>query len=254
MKILCLHGAYGSASNFQVQLSPVINSIKQRDPVDFKWIDGSHTAAPPKGFENYFGKPPLYRHFLYDGVSELDDMLTKLRDMQQGEVAEDTIRKLIGAQETFHGPAILSTIEGLLKIVNDDPEIDGILGYSEGAMAAATLILEERRQWELRGRERRLKFAIFFAGWPPLRIHDDGTVYTLLADQCDEVIDIPTCHIVGCNDPYVHGAMALYSVCDEDTAILFDHGKGHTVPRDTQTVQELTSAIRNTWQRRAQYG
>lgn len=58
---------------------------------------------------------------------------------------------------------------------------------------------------------------------------------------------MPTCHIVGCKDPYIHGAMALYAMCDEDTATLFDHGKGHTVPRDGQTVKELAEAIETTF-------
>lgn len=41
--------------------------------------------------------------------------------------------------------------------------------------------------------------------------------------------------------------MALYAMCDEDTATLFDHGKGHTVPRDGQTVKELAEAIETTF-------
>ena len=68
-------------------------------------------------------------------------------------------------------------------------------------------------------------------------------VKCVLADECEDVIDIPSCHVVGCNDPYVQGSMALYSMCDEDTAVLFDHGKGHTVPRDAKTVSELAVAI-----------
>lgn len=66
------------------------------------------------------------------------------------------------------------------------------------------------------------------------------------------VIDIPTCHVVGCSDPYIHGAVALYGICDEDTAILFDHGKGHTVPRDEVTVKELSEAIERTFAQAAQ--
>lgn len=50
----------------------------------------------------------------------------------------------------------------------------------------------------------------------------------MLADESGEVIDIPTCHIVGCDDPYIDGAMALYSMCDQDSAELFDHGSGHS--------------------------
>jgi hypothetical protein len=37
--------------------------------------------------------------------------------------------------------------------------------------------------------------------------------------------------------------MALYGMCDDDLATLFDHGKGHTVPRDAKTVTELAAAI-----------
>ena len=65
----------------------------------------------------------------------------------------------------------------------------------------------------------------------------------LLADECEDVIDVPSLHIVGCSDPYILGAMALFNMCDEDSAELFDHGKGHTVPRDARTIQELVDAI-----------
>ena len=74
----------------------------------------------------------------------------------------------------------------------------------------------------------------------------------LLADECDNIIDVPTCHVVGCNDPYIHGAMALFSMCDEDLATLFDHGKGHTIPRDNRTIQELALAIERTWMKGGQ--
>ncbi|KAL1954583.1 hypothetical protein VTO42DRAFT_918 [Malbranchea cinnamomea] len=146
----------------------------------------------------------------------------------------------------------------------------GILGYSEGASLAATFVLEERRRWEEEGRPRRIKvrlfpihrgssrpiliyfwsfcclqYAIFFAGWPPVRFCE-GAVQIVLADESEDIIDVPTCHIVGCNDPYIHGAIALFSMCDEDTATMFDHGKGHTVPRNERTIQELVSAIEGT--------
>lgn len=132
-------------------------------------------------------------------------------------------------------------------------------------MTAATLILEERRRWEEEGIPRHIKvrplrpqtfpslivfqYGIFFAGWPPVRFNG-GSVQCLLADECEDIIDVPTCHIVGCNDPYIHGAMALYSMCDEDTAMMFDHGKGHTVPRDARTIQELASVVETTWEKR----
>lgn len=86
------------------------------------------------------------------------------------------------------------------------------------------------------------KRAIFFAGWPPLSM-SGGKVQVLLADQNEDVIDIPSLHIVGCNDPYISGAVALYNMCDRNCAEMFDHGKGHTVPRDSRTILELCDAI-----------
>ena len=49
---------------------------------------------------------------------------------------------------------------------------------------------------------------------------------------------------VGSLDPYVHGSLALFNVCDPDTAYLFDHAKGHTLPRDKDTVKELGDVVR----------
>lgn len=51
---------------------------------------------------------------------------------------------------------------------------------------------------------------------------------------------------MGSLDPYIDGSMALYNVCDMDTAVLFDHAKGHTLPRDKETIRELVDVIRDT--------
>jgi predicted esterase len=248
MKFLCLHGAYGSAKNFEVQLKPFIEELENTTDIEFKWIDGMQETQPPVGFENYFGSGQLYRHMEFDGISELDDMLARIREFPEGMSAEDTMRQLVGEKEMFSANAVHSCIDRLFKMLEEDPEIDGILGYSEGATTAATMVLEEQRRFEEEGRPRQLKAGIFFAGWPPVKLVN-GNVRTMLSDECEDMIDIPSCHIVGCNDPYLQGAMALFTMCDEDTTVLFDHGKGHTVPRDQRTVKELAGAIQDTVRR-----
>jgi hypothetical protein len=50
--------------------------------------------------------------------------------------------------------------------------------------------------------------------------------------------------IVGSLDPYLAGSMALYNICEMDNAYLFDHAKGHTLPRDKDTIRELGDTIR----------
>lgn len=57
------------------------------------------------------------------------------------------------------------------------------------------------------------------------------------------VVDVPTFHVVGSHDPYVQGSLALYNVCHEDRATLFEHGQAHNVPRDARTVAELVAGI-----------
>lgn len=46
-------------------------------------------------------------------------------------------------------------------------------------------------------------------------------------------------------DPFRHGAYALYNVCDPDTAVFFDTGKGHTIPRSGLVINELGDAVRD---------
>lgn len=70
-----------------------------------------------------------------------------------------------------------------------------------------------------------------------------GKVQVLLADQCQDVIDIPTLHVVGYSDPYILGAISLFNMCNQDSAEMFDHGKGHTLPRDAETIKELGDAV-----------
>ncbi|TWU77264.1 hypothetical protein ED733_003223 [Metarhizium rileyi] len=212
--------------------------------ISFKWISGRHEAHPPAGFNDYFGSGPLYRFIPFDGIEALDDVLHKLDEFPSGKTAEDTIRQLLqsnyGSQYTKDG--VRDAIEYIRDAIAQDPEIQGILGFSEGAVAAASVILEEKRLWEEEGIPRQLQCAVFFAGWPPLSLKGEDC-HIVLQDESEDAIDIPTCHVVGSNDPYIDGAMALYATCDEDLADLFDHGSGHFVPRDAQTLAELSSAV-----------
>ncbi|KAK2612292.1 hypothetical protein QQS21_001718 [Conoideocrella luteorostrata] len=241
MKLLCLHGAYGNAEGFKIQLSPFLNAVGDIKDLDFKWINGTHVVVPPEGYESYFGNQELYRFFNFDGLDALDDVLLKVRDMPGGDSAEEAIRKLVQGAP-LSSESIHETIDRLFQIMDEDPEIDGVLGYSEGATVAATLLLEEQRRVAEEGRERQLRMGVFFSGWPPLILRN-GQFVPFLADESEDVLEIPTLHIVGSKDPYIDGAMALLNLCDQDSAILFDHGKGHTLPRDMRTLKELTIAM-----------
>lgn len=105
----------------------------------------------------------------------------------------------------------------------------------------ASVLLEEQRRWKEEGIPRQIKVGAFLSGWPPLRVIN-GRCEPLLGDV-QNALEIPTFHAVGCNDPYLHGSMALHSMCDQVKATLFDHGKGHALPRDHQIMQEMAAAF-----------
>ncbi|TQV99629.1 hypothetical protein V2A60_005088 [Cordyceps javanica] len=246
MRILCLHGAYGSAKAFRTQLDPFVSKLEKAGDVSFKFVDGQFPVNPPEGFGDYFGPPPYYRNIDFDGVDGLAKLVNNLRANTEGESYEDTLRSLLKGDGAIPGKETIGkTFDRIKQYLDEDPEIDGILGYSEGATAAASYIFHETQQEEEHGAPRRIKYGIFFAGWPPSKVEEDK-VKAVLADECEDMIEVPTCHIVGSQDPYLYGAMSLYGVCNEDNATLFDHGKGHTVPRDNTTIDELVASIRKT--------
>jgi hypothetical protein len=97
--------------------------------VEFKWINGFTKATPPPGFDNYFGAPPLFRFIDFDGISELEQMIVKIRDMPQGSSPEETMRKLVASAEQFTTPAVTLAMSRLMKILDEDPEIDVSFEY-----------------------------------------------------------------------------------------------------------------------------
>lgn len=150
------------------------------------------------------------------------------------------MRKLYTTAELWRRKSPSGALDPLFDYLDQNPEIEGILGFSEGAGIAASLIVEENKRRKANGRTPHLKCAVFMSGMPPT---DWNTGRFLLQDEDGELISIPTFHIMGSQDAMISGVMALYNVCDPDTADLFDHGGGHIIPRDAQTVTELAKGI-----------
>ena len=186
-------------------------------------------------------------------------MISRVRKAPHGSSPEDVMRALgkdwDGRWNNHH-----QVMDYLYDTLDKHPDIEGIIGYSEGATMAASLIMDEERKAQETGRPRRIKCAVFFTGWPPLSPEED----VVLADESDYIVDVPTLHVVGANgkfdiylphinhtltifniDPYRYGALALFNVCDPDTAAMFDTGRGHTIPRSGQVITELGNAVRD---------
>lgn len=163
-----------------------------------------------------------------------------VRLLPQAETPEEAMRVALKQLPDLKYSQLGRAIEGIRETIDEEVDVEGIIGYCGGAMMAASFILDEQRRSREEGIEPRIKCAVFFSGWPPA----DSNTGLLLSDETEVVIDIPTCHVVGALDPMIHSAMALYNMCDPDRAEIFDHGQGHMVPREKRIVKELGQVVR----------
>ena len=221
--------------------APVIKELESDGTAEFYITEGHVEATPPPGYEDYFGPGPHRRFLEYDGLGQVD-ILKRLQDFPEEATAEDTLRQLLPHGEEPVRVSVHNALDRLYRTMDEEGPFEGVLGYSEGATLASTLLLHDRRRCQKAGRESQLKCGLFFAGWPPIDL--DGHSLAL-SDECGQLIDVPTCHVLGAADPFLQGVMALYNVCNPDNASLFDHGQGHTLPRDPDVVKELGDVVRD---------
>lgn len=156
------------------------------------------------------------------------------------EDALGSLSKVAARDKLMHSAK--GAVDLILEQLEQNDKIKGLVGYSEGAGIAASVILEEQRKKQETGRTPRIQMAMFIAGWPAADIRS-GKV--LMPDDTEEVLTLPTCHVIGAEDVFVEGSKALYELCDMDTAEFFDHGGGHIIPRNQRTLKELADVIRN---------
>lgn len=208
MRFLCLPGAYGSVEvghllpiltiadiwkKFKVQLAPLIKELESDKSASFHFVQGPYEVAPPVGYEEFFGGPPYYRFIVpSDTDADATDVIERIRDFPQLETPELTMRELMTYGVAKTDDSARQTLTYLYELLETEGPFDGIIGYSEGATIAGTLLLHEQMREHNEGRIPMLKCALFFGGWPPMAPTLDGLV---LADESNLTIEVPTTHI-----------------------------------------------------------
>jgi hypothetical protein len=178
---------------FKVQLAPLIKELESDNTAVFHFIQGPYKVAPPLGYEDFFGGPPYYRFIVpSDANADATDVIERIRDFPQLETPEMTMRELMSYGVAKTDDSARHTLRYMYEIMEKEGPFDGIVGYSEGATIAGTLLLHEQMREREEGRPRMLKCALFFGGWPPMTPTLNGLV---LADESDLVIEVPTTHI-----------------------------------------------------------
>ena len=222
---------------FFCEIAPVMYELAKTVKAKFQFVNGPNEAPPAPGIAEHYQGP--YYGFLDSGALPTAPhiTLTTGASIPRDGSPEDFVRGLreIGLRDAGFSRAC-DFVQHYVEQDDGEP-FDGILGFSEGASVAAGVIL---RQSEKKVASP-FKFAIFMCCTvPPPR--SDG-VDIMLADETAERIDIPTTHIVGSRDPGCQGGRALYNLCDQSSASIFDHGGSHTIPWDLTSTRSIAKEI-----------
>ncbi|KAJ5361542.1 hypothetical protein N7541_002386 [Penicillium brevicompactum] len=226
-----------SPRRVQFYHSPFTNSFTSGGDISFHYVQGTIDMAVPPEFEGFFGPPPHYSFVQADGR---EGMVMNMRDFPKRNTPEEAVKDALKISGDPTYSCVKEVMERLIGVLDSEGDIEGVIGYSEGAQVAASLLMEEKRRADL-GRTPRIKCALLFHGWPPI---DPVSGKMVVIDDFEtEPITIPTCHVIGAIDPFLDGSMALYNMCDPDTADLFDHGGGHVLPRAKHYCDELSAVV-----------
>ncbi|GAB1312342.1 EF-hand calcium-binding domain protein [Madurella fahalii] len=240
MRFLCLHGRGTNSNILEAQLAPLRSRLHAQHTFDF--IDGEGNCGAAPGMSGSY--PPPYLCWYERGSP----------------------RDVHAAQEY------------LRSIIDEDGPYDGLIGFSEGAALAASLLLSD----ESPAAEPRFKVAILFNSVVPLvpsgsdRLgaslsetvhgHQDSYLDLLLPEeQRDSAteqersavlsqalcfspkgspkISIPTVHVIGERDPFAESSRVVVDLCIRDTAQVIIHDGGHELPRDNSVLDRCAELI-----------
>lgn len=151
------------------------------------------------------------------------------------------MREILPAKLFKDPHGLAEEIHLLTALIESEGPFQGILGFSMGSQVAATVLACHMQNCEAKGTSSMFKFAVFYCGGPPFNPSGEGM---LLADEVGEVYRFPTCHVIGAADPLIDASMALYNLCDPETAVIFDHAKGHQLVWAPGIVKNLASTLR----------
>lgn len=139
----------------------------------------------------------------------------------------------------------------LYDIIDDEGPFEGVLGFSQGAGVAASLLFEQAMQPDPERPEPLFKFAVFICGTQPWDIYGPTSKYSKESQPLRPVyaanhaarIDIPTAHIMGRKDLFRESAKSLLALCDARKAKIYDHQGSHMFPRGQTAMEDLTAAF-----------
>ncbi|KAF2278160.1 uncharacterized protein EI97DRAFT_492713 [Westerdykella ornata] len=254
-RILCLHGGGVNGITFQMQARAL--QAKLAPYFRFVWADGPFQCPPHPDIVPVYGHlRPFYRWGRWQDAQE--------------EVSDEVVIANIGL--SLRRAMLLDDEEGATG-----PWI-GLMGFSQGAKVAASLLLEQ--QTRLKAEATHLlpkgrlgpgpigidglewKFGILLAGRAPPSIMNPmvqkpspalsraGALTTEFEfpERVEEeaILKIPTVHMHGLSDPGLEWHRKLANdYCEESTRRVVELNIGHRLPFKSDDVDKLYDAIRD---------
>ena len=215
--LLCLHGGGTSAQIFAIQVGRLQRALAKH--IRFVFVDGPFECPAGPGVLPFFeGMGPYRRWINEDGCDE------------------DKVRPLLKK-----------------KMADDGGNFVGVLGFSQGARLALGLLHEKQ---ENRAEAfNQFGFGVFICGtYPPLGLSSSLFPITPTAQfesqywdkKHDSILNIPTVHVMGSRDPFLHKSRLLSQCSDPASTTIMEFAMGHAfpaAPADTQRVANKVIAL-----------
>jgi predicted esterase len=233
-RILCLHGGGTSAEIFQIQCRVIIKRLKGLFRLVF--VDAPFTSRPHPAIVPYFGDDGTFYRWLRWNDDEPYD--------------------------SFAEAKILDCIETAMRTDAGTGAWVGVMGFSQGAKMAASLLWSQEKLRGAAGEQGPFRFGVFMAGRAPVVVLDPEqklprTRYTAHIDELstsfqdwapnnegEHALATPTLHVHGLQDPGLdmHRAL-LKDYCKTGTTRLVEWDGGHRLPIQAADVEKVVVGI-----------
>ncbi|KAJ5787578.1 hypothetical protein N7457_002568 [Penicillium paradoxum] len=228
MRFLCLHGGGTNREIFEIQTGGLRQQLEKHGH-RFEFMNGKMSAKVEEG------KIAIYIHDPADINPANVHRNTELEGVVDGPFYNHYSR---GA---YPASSVLDAFDHTQRFIAEHGPFDAVMGFSQGAALAASLIIHHNRT---RPAEPPLfRAAVFICGAAPW----ESSGQQQIEPKPDTYpIAIPTANIVGKADPLFPESQKLYELCEPAKAAYYDHGSKHMVPFDMKNTEEMTRAIQET--------
>lgn len=187
----------------------MIRELQKDNTASFHFIEGGVECGPGPGIEGIF-EGPYYSFYKWPRTFEDDDK------------------------------SLNDSYEYLSDVIEDEGPFDGIIGFSHGGTLAFSYLahLAKVRPHDALP----FRCAVFMNSPPPFRMDLYGNL--IVEEGLQNLILIPTLHVVGKKDFIYNLSVELHELCGSSNSTLLLHDKGHQIPSDTKNVNRITKALR----------